>query len=225
MNTVVVASDVISMFAFAAAAIVGLVGKVESPLVTKPVRYVFVAAMCLYAFVGFSNVLEHAGITAALDIYEDFAEILFVPALAYIASTMVQNYQIDREAKSSRVMRQQNDLLLNIVDTVPGGVLVVDPTGAVTFANEGAERILGMASDTGGSVRLTPSWTLHDPLSGAEVTLGEIASGGPLMRKPLLVQWPDGMSTEFIFSATPMNAKGGELGGSVVAFDAAAKRS
>ncbi len=166
MNTVVVTADVISTVAFVIAGLMALLAPFDSPLVTKSVRVVFVGAMSLYAFVGVSNVLEHAGITAFFDLYEDFAEILFVPALAYVASTMYQNQQIDSQQKAARVMRQQNDLLLNIVDTVPGGILVVGPTGAVTFANEGAERLLGMTSDSGGSVSITPSWTLLDPSHG-----------------------------------------------------------
>ena len=163
---------------------------------TKSVRVVFVGAMSLYAFVGVSNVLEHAGITAFFDLYEDFAEILFVPALAYVASTMYQNQQIDSQQKAARVMRQQNDLLLNIVDTVPGGILVVGPTGAVTFANEGAERLLGMTSDSGGSVSITPSWTLLDPrVRARRPRLRRSPSGGTLTRTPLFARWPDGTQT------------------------------
>ena len=192
---------------------------------TKSVRYVFVAAMGLYAFVGVSNVLEHAGITASLDLWDDYAEIMFVAALAYIASTMLQNKQLDDQAKAARLMGQQNDLLLNIVDTVPAGFSSSGPSGAVTFANEGAERLLGMASDSGGSVRITPSWTLLDPLTGQETNLSKIASGGPLSRKSLFARWPDGTQTELVFSSTPMAAQGGELGGSIVAFDAASHRS
>jgi PAS domain-containing protein len=225
VNTVVVAADVISMLAFFLAAVAALFRRWESPLITRPVRFVFVGAMCLYGFVGLSNVLEHAGVTAVFDVYEDFAEILFIPALAFIVSTMVQNHELDVQANSARLMRHQNDLLLNIVDTVPGGIVVAGPTGAITFANEGAERLLGMTSDSGGSVRITPSWTLRDPLTGTETNLAEIASGDALERRSLLAQWPDGTTTELVFSSTPMSTHGGELGGSIVAFEAAGRRS
>ena len=181
MNTAVVALDVVSMVAFLVAGAMALFSGYETPIVTRSVRYVFVAAMGLYAFVGFSNVLEHAGITSVLDVWEDYAEITFIAALAYIASTMQQNRQFQAQENAARLMRQQNDLLLNIVDTVPGGILVVGPTGAVTFANEGAERLLGMASDSGGSVQITPSWTLFDPMTAEETTLAQIASGGALV--------------------------------------------
>jgi len=224
MNNLVVALDVISTVAFFVAGVMALFTGYETPFVTRSVRYVFVAAMGLYAFVGVSNVLEHAGVTASLDLWEDYAEIMFVAALAYIASTMLQNKQLDDQAKASRLMSQQNDLLLNIVDTVPGGILVVGPSGAVTFANEGAERLLGMASDTGGSVRITPSWRLFDPITGQETNLSKIASGGPMSRKSLFARWPDGTQTELVFSSTPMAAHSGEFGGSIVAFDAAGHR-
>ncbi len=221
---IIVVLDVVSMIGFLIAAIVPLVSPSETPLVTKSVRYVFSAAMGLYAFVGISNILEHAEITAFWDLYEDYAEIMFIAALAYIASTMLQNQQLDNQVKASRLMRQQNDLLLNIVDTVPGGILVVGPTGAVTFANEGAERLLGMTSDSGGSVSITPSWILLDPLTAEETSLAQIAVGGPLTRRTLFARWPDGTQTELVFSSTPMTAHGGELGGSIVAFEAASHR-
>jgi PAS domain-containing protein len=224
MNAVVVTADVVSMIAFSVAAGLALFTHYETPLVSKRVRYVFVGAMALYAFVSLSNVLEHAGITAAFDVYEDFAEILFLPAIAYVVSTMFQNQQLDAQAKAARVMRQQNDLLLNIVDTVPGGILVVGPTGAVTFANEGAERMLGMTSDTGGSVLATPNWVLFDPATAAETSLSQLASGGAFSRRSLFAKWPDGTQTELVFSSTPMTAHGGELGGSIVAFEAESRR-
>ncbi|NTU71478.1 MAG: hypothetical protein HGB10_06630 [Coriobacteriia bacterium] len=224
MNTAVVALDVISAVSFAAAALLVLFGRFESPLVSRAVRNVFAGAMGLYAFVGLSNVLEHAGFTTLLDTFEDFAEILFIPAIAYVATMMLQNQQVEAQLSSARQMSAQNDLLLNIVDTVPGGILVVGPTGAVTFANEGAERILGMRSDTGGSVRITPSWTLVDPATSETVVLAQIASQGPLNRRRLTAQWPDGTSTDLVFSSTPMSSQSGDLGGSVIAFEAAGVR-
>jgi len=225
MNNGVVLADAISTFGFIVAVGIALFARFESPLVTKSVRLVFAAAMGLYVFVGVSNLLEHSGIAAVFDTYEDFAEILFIPAIAYVVSTMLQNQQLDTQAKTARLMRQQNDLLLNIVDTVPGGILVVGPTGTVTFANDGAEQLLGMTSDSGGSVRIEPSWTLVDTQTGTTTSLAQIASGGALARKPLTARWPDGTQTELVFSSTPMSAQGGELGGSVVAFEAAGHRA
>lgn len=225
MNAVVVASDVVSTIAFVVAGWMALSIDYRSPLVTRSVRYLFAAAMGLYAFVGASNILEHAGVTSFFDMYEDFAEILFVPALAYVVSTAFMNKQMELQAASARMMRHQNDLLLNIVDTVPGGILVVGPSGAITFANEGAEHILGMASASGGSTSAAPDWVLADPSTAEKTTLAQLASGGAVSHRPLIATWSDGTQTELVFSSTPMLTHAGELGGSIIAFEAAGHRA
>jgi len=156
----VVIADAISLVAFTVAFVMAVTVRFKSPLLTKSIRYVFAAAMGLYVLVGMSNVLQHSGVTDRFDAYEDYLELLFLPALAWVASTMYLNYQLDVQRRLARTMRHQNDLLLSIVDTVPGGIIVIDIAGGITFSNEGAERILGLQSDTLGSVHLTPSWTL-----------------------------------------------------------------
>jgi len=215
----VVLVDVVSLVAFSVALVMALTMKVDSPLITRSVRYVFAAAMGLYVFVGISNVLEHSGVTVYFDSYEDYLELLFLPAMAWVASTMYLNHQLDVQRRLGRTMRAQNDLLLSIVDTVPGGIIVVDVVGGITFSNEGAERILGLQSDTLGSVHLTPSWTLRDPMSGDAFTLADIVAAGTITRRPFIAEWPDRHSTSLTLSATPMNRASGERDGSVVAFE------
>lgn len=215
----VVLSDVVSLVAFSVALYMTLTMRVDSPLITKSVRYVFAAAMGLYVFVGISNVLEHSGITNHFDVYEDYLELLFLPAMAWVASTMYLNHQIDVQRHLARTMRRQNDLLLSIVDTVPGGIIVLDVAGGITFSNEGAERILSLQSDTLGSVHLTPSWTLRDPMSGEIFTLADLVAAGTITRRPFVAEWPDRHATSLTLSATPMNRASGERDGSVVAFE------
>jgi PAS domain-containing protein len=219
VNAVVVISDVVSLIAFAVAMVLTLTIKTESPLITKSVRYIFAAAMGLYVLVGISNVLEHTGITAYFDVYEDYLEMLFMPAIAWVASTMYLNNQIEIQRRLARSMRSQNDLLLSIVDTVPGGIIVLDVAGGIIFSNEGAERILGLQSDSGGSLHLTPSWSLRSPLTGETVTLSDLAAAGTIVRRPFIAEWPDRRSTTLSLSATPMSGRDGKLEGSVVAFE------
>jgi len=219
MNAVLAFADITSLIAFTVALVMTLTIKTDSPLVTKSVRYVFAVAMGLYVLVGISNVLENTGITASFDRYEDFLEILFMPAIAWTASTIYLNSQLAQQRSLSRAMRSQNDLLMNIVDTVPGGVVVLDAAGGIAFANQGAERILGLQSDDGGSLRITPQWRLRNPLSGATVTLGDIAAGGSIERRPFIAEWPDRRATSLTLSSTPMYGADGELNGSVVAFE------
>ena len=217
MNAVALA-DVLSTLAFLVAAVLVAVLPYDETL-TKTSRAILTGAMLLYVFVGISNVLEHVGITARFDYYEDFAEILFIPALAYVATSVYLTSELRKSQLASRAQKSQNDLLLSIVDTVPGGIVLVDPAGGVSFSNDGAERILGLKSDEGGSLRITPPWRLSDPMTGDELTLAELASGGELVRKPLRATWPDGRRTDLSVSVTPMSSDGAELGGSVIAFE------
>ena len=219
MDTPIPVADVISLLAFSIALVVTLTAKTDSPLITRSVRFVFAAAMGLYVLVGISNVLEIAGITAHFDRYEDYLELLFMPAIAWTASAIYLNRQIETQRRLARSMRSQNDLLLSIVDTVPGGIIVLDIAGGIAFSNQGAERILGLQSDTGGSLHLTPSWTLRNPLSGQNVTLSDIATAGIIVRRPYIAEWPDRRSTSLTLSATPMYGRDGEFEGSVVAFE------
>lgn len=220
MNTWMVSlADAASLVAFSIAMFMTLTMKVTSPLVTTSVRYVFAAAMGLYVLVGMSNVLEHTGVTVYFDAYEDYLEFLFLPAMAWVASTMYLNSQLDVQHRLGRAMRRQNDLLLSIVDTVPGGIIVLDRVGGIAFSNEGAERILALQGDTLGSVHLTPSWTLRDPMTGEAFTLADIVDADIITRCPFIAEWPDGHVTSLTLSATPMNREGGERDGSVVAFE------
>ena len=224
MSSAIVFFDAASLLGFTIAFILALVFRTDSPLISPSVRRVFAAAMALYILVGASNVLQHAGISDAYDRYEDFFEILFLPALAWVASAVYLNHQIDIQRRLARSMSAQNDLLVSIVDTVPGGVIVVDPAGGISFSNQGAERILGLQSDAFGSIHLTPSWTLRDPLSGKAVTLADLASEGEIVRRPYIAEWPGRQSTSLTLSATPMQGADGAPGGSVIAFEDVSRR-
>ena len=158
------------------------------------------------------------------DPYEDFLEILFLPALAGVASAVYLNHQIDVQRRLARSMSSQNALLLSIMDTVPSGVIVVDPAGGVSFSNDGAERILGLHSDSLGTLHLTPSWTLRDPMTGTAVTLADLVRAGAIERRPFVAEWPDRQSTSLMLSATPMGTTSGAPGGSVIAFEDVTRR-
>lgn len=224
MNAAIVFFDVMSFVGFSIAFVLGLTFRVRSPLITPAVRRVFAAAMMLYVLVGVSNVLQHTGVTPQFDRYEDFLEILFLPAMAWVASAVYLNRQIEVQRSLARTMTSQNALLLSIMDTVPSGVIVVDPAGGVSFSNSGAERILGLKSDSFGTLHLTPSWTLRNPMTGTAVTLADLVSAGEIERRPFVAEWPDRQATSLMLSATPMETIDGSPGGSVIAFEDVTRR-
>jgi PAS domain S-box-containing protein len=102
-------------------------------------------------------------------------------------------------AERERQARAERERLRRILDTVVEGVILVDRTGDVRFANPAGERILAGAPD-GFAVRavLAEGTAIH----GREVLVGEGAA-----RRVLRV------------SAAPLTAPGGEPDGAVMSFD------
>jgi PAS domain S-box-containing protein len=221
MNIVSVA-DFISMVAFAIATVVILTMPTspEGP-VRRVSKQLFASALALEVFIGVSNVLEHGGITAALDVYEDFAEILFVPLVAYAAYSMYMTRQIEEQRLAANAAKQQHEMLMSIVDTSPAGIMVVDDAGCVVFANESAKRVLELEEEAGTGAYRTPGWKVRDPKGAgpASTSFEQFARGNTFDGVERVVEWPSGHKVILSMSATPMHDRSGNVGGSVVAFE------
>ena len=102
----IVAFDIVSCIAFSAAFVAILMVPLgEYGSHARVVRTFFALAIAVYVLVGVSNILEHAGITAALDAYEDYAEVLFVPLVAYAlfaSSTAMRENDLRRASELVR---------------------------------------------------------------------------------------------------------------------------
>jgi PAS domain-containing protein len=221
MNIVSIA-DFISMVAFAIATVVVLTipTSPEGP-VRRVTKQLFVSAMALEVFIGVSNVLEHGGITAALDVYEDFAEILFVPLIAYAAYSMYMTRQIEDQRRAANAAKQQHEMLMNVVDTSPAGIMVIGDAGRIMFVNKSARRVLELEEDAETGEYRTPGWRVRDPKGAgpASDSFEEFARGAVFDGVERVVEWPSGHKAILSMSATPMHDRAGNVGGSVVAFE------
>lgn len=65
----------------------------------------------------------------------------FVAVTAVILYVWMRRYVLRLE-EEERAVRETNDRLTAIVDTVPSGILILDTSGRFTFANEVARRVL-----------------------------------------------------------------------------------
>ena len=75
-------ADLVALLAFGVATVFALRTPIQAPAVGRLVKYSTLAVAAVYALVSVSNLLEHAGVTAFFDVYEDFAEVLYVPLVA-----------------------------------------------------------------------------------------------------------------------------------------------
>ena len=138
-------------------------------------------------------------------------------------------YAIEGQHAKER-LRRERDLIGRIMETSPVGIVVADQSGKITFANQRAEKILGLTKDA--IARNSCSvldWHLTDsegnPLSGPASTLKQVLdSGQPVQDACYAVNAGAGM-TRIVTSrdhallstnATPLFDAGGKIDGMVV---------
>jgi signal transduction histidine kinase len=220
VNPVAVA-DVVSMLAFGLALLFAILVPIpaDRPYL-RPVKFATIVAMALYLFVGVSNVLEWGGITPALDVYEDYAEVLFIPSLAYVLFSLASSQQFEAARRTEERARAEQGMLSSVFAASPAGIMVVQADGSVTVANEVARQALGLGPADEASRHDVP----RDVLMGAEAGgisglreglqwLAESGAADDLVR---YVEKPGGAISVLDFGVRPLDPEGHS--GSVVAF-------
>jgi signal transduction histidine kinase len=217
----VAGADVVSTLAFALALLFALLIPIapDRPYM-RPIKVAVVVAMGLYLFVGISNVLEWGGITPALDVYEDYAEVLFIPMLAYVLFSLASAQQFERIRHTEQLARSEQELLSNVVAASPAGIMVVQPDGTVVLANEVAQSALNLGPDDGTSRYDVPLDVLMGPEVGGVIGLREglrdLAEVGLADDVVRYVERPGGAISALDFGVRPLGLEGS--GGCVVAF-------
>lgn len=227
MNALVPMADAVSAVLFlAAAALVIMARPRKDAAIDRWFRMFFAAAMGLYVIVGVSNALEHLGISDAFDVYEDYIEILFVPLILYAAHQAYMRTGLNERLRSYWALSSQYDLTLHVIDTVPCGVVIVDDTGRVTFANARARDQLELSEDpvTGGfrPVDWIALGADGEPEPGVEPGRLSAFAGLTDAEVEQRVRWPDGRTVTLSVSSTSMASRSGGIGGSIVAFEVVA---
>lgn len=170
-------ADVIAVIAFTAAFVQVLRLPTRAPAIGGLVKYSMLALVSIYLFVSISNVLEHSGIAPAFDEYEDYAEVLFVPLLAYVLYSRSAAERLLRATSAETEARHEHELMTSIVDTTPAGILLADAEGAIVFANARAMEILS-------------------PVVVAQLDLGRIVAAAPVVKQKIRVE--DGTAARYL---------------------------
>ncbi|TDB37958.1 MAG: PAS domain-containing sensor histidine kinase [Actinobacteria bacterium] len=222
-GSIIVALDVISLISFSAALLLILRARFEEfEPYARVIRVFLVLAISVYAFVAFSNILEHAGITAQLDEYEDYVEILFVPLIAYALYSMQTARRFKETQRAEQLLRAEHGLLTAIVDTSPTGIMLVTSSGSIAFANDTARDTLSLQTiaETG-SLAMPPDLTCisSESTSARPLALDELALGQSFRGSVCIVE-AAGRKMALSVSASPLgdSAEPGAARGSVVAF-------
>lgn len=218
MDALIPLVDVLAAIAFAVAAAAAIRRGQGQSAEARIASFAFAAAMAIYVFVSISNALEHGGVTAMFTPWEDYVEVLFAPMLIFAATSRQAARHVEEQTRSARLLSAQNELLLEVLETSPVGIMIVAPGGVVTFANEPARNLLGIAEDSDTGRLVVAPWRMADA-RGRDMTLADLVRDQPVAGERVVMRWPSGQRTQAMVRARPMADSDGSLGGAVVTIE------
>ncbi len=218
MNVAVLLVDVAAFGAFAFAALLLVTAKSGEVCPLSPIaKLCLTGALAVYVFAMLSNTLEHAGLTPALDVAEDYLEIMF-PALFIYGGHAIHMHERESELRSAqRAALRSQEMLLGIIDAAPAGIIVLDAAGRITFANETAKEALDLTEEEG-TIR-TPGWSVRvgDGPAGPDFA-GLVAAEHGRRGIPVVLEWPNGWRVELVVRTEELHDERGRFGGMVATF-------
>jgi PAS domain S-box-containing protein len=142
-----------------------------------------------------------------------------------IESVLIIGTDITEQKRTEWALTESNELNQRIVEAVSAGIIQVEANGAISRANEEAQRILGLRFDQLANLYVTDfenktTWEDGTPCEVSDYPVSKcLATGQSQPGITLGVRRPDGEIAWGIFSAIPLkDPKSGKLSGAVVTF-------
>jgi PAS domain S-box-containing protein len=143
--TALAAIDLVSALGFLGA--LALLWRVPSRVLPRECQVLLGVGLGIYAFVGVSNLAEVTGLTDRFDVYEDYAELLFIPFFVYFVYAYGTAREMDRRRATEAALRESEARYRALVNHIDLGILLLDRSRRVLMANEAAGRLLGFAAE------------------------------------------------------------------------------
>jgi len=141
MEALTVVLDAISTFAFGFGVIVAL--WIRKGGLSLRVRAFLAVAMGIQVFVGVSNMLEHTGVTATLDPYEDYAEVLFLPFILFAVLSLQTQLEQDSRTRAEQALRDSEARYRTLVENIDLGIALIDTDFNVLMTNAKQAEMFG----------------------------------------------------------------------------------
>ncbi|PKQ30459.1 MAG: hypothetical protein CVT60_00340 [Actinobacteria bacterium HGW-Actinobacteria-10] len=164
------------------------------------------AAVGLMVVVSTSNTLEHLNITAALDPYEDYAQLLFLPLLAYGLYGYLVTSQVAQIESARRAIQSEHHMLTEIVENAPIGIAIVDVGGRIGYANPVVRRLLELEDEPAIVGFTSPGKVWRAGAIQEPVGILTVDPGETFDRERYVFRTPDG-EMPLLLSATPLHAE------------------
>jgi PAS domain-containing protein len=150
---------------------------------------------------------------------EDNIDTLFPLLVLGIAFAALSAQQYEDVVRSTRAHGRTHDLMMDIVDSAPAGILFLGPHGEITFANDTAREVLDLVESPATSAIITPAWTVAGLDGAAPGALATLVHDQPYDGWPVTVRWPSGVEVGLRASGRPLHDARNQLGGVVVSFE------
>lgn len=128
---------------------------------------------------------------------------------------------VTERVRAEEALRVSEERLSRLVETVPGGIVILGTDGKIEFANSAAERILGLPHDQiVGRAYNDPQWRIAavdgGPFPEEELAFARvIKTGRPVHNVQYAMQRPDGRVVVLSVNAAPLRDHAGQIVGVV----------
>jgi PAS domain-containing protein len=183
-----------------------------------------VAALASYvALMGISILESVPFVRSSLVPLENSVELLLTPFLLTAAYSLYARQQLIDARTAERTVLQTSDMMGSIVDVTPAGVLVLDASGWITFANGAARSLLELSEEPDTGYIRTPGWSVHVAESiafagGSRQDFAALVGSEQHTGLHLVVEWPGGTRRRFVANVAPVSGGDGVVNGVIVAF-------
>jgi PAS domain-containing protein len=214
------AGDVVGLLTLSAALVVVISLPVRPGRTPSAVsKWLLAACVALYVLVTASDVATHLGITDLGESVEDYFETLFPLVALGVAFATYASEQYLEVARTRKALSQSHDLMMDIVDGTPAGIMFLDTAGHIAFANDAAKELLDLTEDEASGAIASPDWVLRGSERSAAGDLSPLLSAKPFDNRPVTLEWPNGWFVDLRVSGRPFSDQRQRLGGIVVTFE------
>jgi PAS domain-containing protein len=181
------------------------------------IKALLLGAIGIYAFVLTTAILRELGLPSTSDLVEDNLEVLYPLVALGLVFAVYSAQQYTDVLSSQRALAQSHDLMMDIVDGAPAGIMFLSPDGRIVFANDTAKHVLDLTDDPASGALCGPGWIAGE--SPHPEDLSVLVDEHPYEGRSLSVRWPDGWTVDLVASGSPRSDARGALGGMVVTFE------
>jgi len=128
---------------------------------------------------------------------------------------------VNERIKAEEALLRERDLAARLAETSPAGIAVVNKDGQIIFANDAAEKVLGLTKDEITQRKYnTPEWKITDfdgnPFPEDKLPFALIKkNGGPVRDIRHAIEWSDGHKVLLSINASPLFDASGSFDGIV----------